>query len=359
MPETATPPSHDKPFAAHEPAHFGFKDITYEKKDWVATIAFNRPKYYNAYSTLALQEMVTALQDASWDDGIAVVVLTGVGHIAFCTGGDVKDYAATYTKQPRQYYKWMGLFAQVLDTLRNVGKPTIARLNGMAVGGGNEMNMACDLAIAASHVKIRQVGTRVGSVACGGATQWLPLMIGDRRARQMLLLCEEIDAHRAFEWGLVNQVVPSVMRDGKLIDSPTPSEVDAAMAGKDGASITLEPLDRAIADMARRLVDKFPECLRYTRTQTNFWKDLSWHMTVGHARDWLSLHFNSPEPHEGMRSFVEKRPPDYRGLRERARDDQGPEFLHGAPLVTCPSCKTSGLPAEFAYCGLCGTRIDA
>lgn len=346
------------PFAPKEAAAFDFQDITYEKRDWIATVAFNRPKYYNAYSTRALQEMVTALQDAAWDDAVGVVVLTGVGHVAFCTGGDVKDYAATYTKQPRQYYKWMGLFAQAIDTLRTVGKPTIARLNGMAVGGGNEMNMACDLAIAASHVRIRQVGTRVGSVACGGATQWLPLMVGDRRARQMLLLCEEIDAAKALDWGLVNQVVPSVTRDGQLLDNPQPGEYDLAVAGRDGYAIDLAPLDRAVADMAARLVDKFPECLRYTRTQVDFWKDMSWHMTVGHARDWLSLHFNSPEPAEGMRAFVQKRPPDYQGLRERARDDRGPEFLYGAPTVTCPSCKADGLPTDFAFCGLCGARLE-
>lgn len=346
------------PFPSYPADSFGFEHISYDKRDWVATVKLNRPDAYNAYSTKALQEMIRALQDAAWDDGVAVVILTGEGHQAFCTGGDVKDYESTYTRKPREYYKWMGLFASCLDVLRHIGKPTIARLNGMAVGGGNELNMACDLAIAAAHVKFRQVGTRVGSVACGGATQWLPIIVGDRRAREMLLLCEEIDANTALSWGLVNQVVPSVTREGNIIEQATPEEIKGALAGRDGLAISLDALDNAVARMAAKLIDKFPECLRYTCAQTNFWKDLSWHMTVPHARDWLALHFNSPEPREGMQAFVEKRAPDYRGLRERARDGRGAEFVWGAPVRECAACGTRGLPLDFDFCGRCGHPVS-
>src|SRR3990172_2940495 len=162
---------------------FQFKDILYEKKDWVARVTINRPKVYNSYSTETLLEMGEAFQDAAWDDGVAVLVLTGAGDKAFCTGGDVREYAETYTRIPRDYWKYMGIFSQAHDRLRNIGKPTIARLNGMVVGGGNEFNMACALAVAADDVIIRQVGTARGSVPAAGATQWLPLIVGDRRAR--------------------------------------------------------------------------------------------------------------------------------------------------------------------------------
>ena len=131
--------------------------------------------------------------DAAVDDSVAVVVVTGQGERAFCTGADLKEQEQ-FLKKPNDYYKWFHAFTEMHDRLRNIGKPTIARLNGMVVGGGNELNMACDLAVAADHVTIRQVGAARGSVAAGGATQWLPLMIGDRRAREMLLLCENIDA---------------------------------------------------------------------------------------------------------------------------------------------------------------------
>ncbi len=306
---------------------FDFKEILYAKKDWVARVTINRPQVYNAYSTLTLREMIEAFQDAAWDDGVAVVVLTGAGDKAFCTGGDVKEYADDYTRRPRDYYKWMGLFVQCHDLLRNIGKPTVARLNGMVVGGGNEFNMACDLAIAADHVKIRQVGTKVGSVACGGATQWLPLLVGDRRARQILWLCDEIDARTALAWGLVNEVVPS-------------AELDAAV-------------DR----MCQKLVDKFPECLRYTKQQTNFWKDLAWNATIGHAREWLALHYMSPEPYEGMTAFVEKRPVGYRALREKAAAGGSSEFLWGPYTRACPKCGAKGIPEGFAYCGGCGAKL--
>ncbi|MDE3078182.1 MAG: enoyl-CoA hydratase/isomerase family protein, partial [Chloroflexota bacterium] len=259
-------------FEPRNPDEFGFEEIIYEKRDRVARVTLNRPQVYNAYSTKSLREMTAAFTDASWDDGIAVVVLTGAGKDAFCTGGDVKEYANLYTQKPRDYWKWMGIYQGCHDILRNIGKPTIARLNGMVAGGGNEFNLACDLAIAADHVRIRQVGTQVGSVAAGGATQWLPIVIGDRRAREMLLTCDWVDAATALQWGLVNQVV------------------------------SYDELDEAVAKLAAKLIDKFPECTRYTKQQVNFWKDLAWHSTIGHARDWLSLHYTSLEPYEGMQA---------------------------------------------------------
>jgi enoyl-CoA hydratase/carnithine racemase len=304
-----------------------FETVLYDHRDWVATITINRPESYNCYSTGTLQELWEAFLHASRDDGVAVIVITGAGDKAFCTGGDVKEYASRYTQQPRDYWHYMGHFANCLDSIRNSGKPTIARLNGIVAGGGNEINLACDLAVAADDITIRQVGTRVGSVAAGGATQWLPLTIGDRRAREMLLTCEPITAQQALEWGLVNRVVPRA------------------------------ELDHAVGELCEKLIDKFPECLRYTKQQTNFWKDFAWSMTIGHAREWLALHFTDLEPWEGMTAFVEKRPPSYRGLRELARDGGSSEVLWGPPSQTCPACGTKGLPGNMRFCGLCGEEL--
>jgi enoyl-CoA hydratase/carnithine racemase len=175
----------------------GFQRILYSKNNYVATITINRPDVLNCFDMLTLSELGRAYQDASWDDSISVVVITGAGDKAFCTGADLKEQEERILRKPNDYYKWMYQFIEMHDRLRNIGKPTIARLNGMVVGGGNELNMACDLAVAADHVTIRQVGAARGSVAAGGATQWLPLIIGDRRAREMLLLCEPIDAYCA------------------------------------------------------------------------------------------------------------------------------------------------------------------
>ncbi len=314
-------------FQPTPPEKFNFKEILYEKKDWVAKVTINRPEFYNAYNTQALKELVLAFQDASWDDSIGVVVLTGAGDKAFCTGGDVKEYSAKYTKRPRDYWKYMGLFRAYLESLINLGKPTIARINGIAVGGGNESQMACDLAIMAENAYLGQIGTNVGSVACGGATQWLPIMVGDRRARFMLLLNERIPAKQALEWGLVNQVVP------------------------------YEKLDQAVSEMCQKLLDKFPECTRYTKAQVNFWKELSWHNTIGHARDWLALHFTSLEPNEGMQAFVDKRKVDYRKVRKLAAEGKSSEFLWGPYALDCKKCGAKGIPEEFEFCGKCGTKL--
>lgn len=344
-------------FGSRAAASFEFREVRYEKADWVATITIDRSHARNAYSTSALEELATAFRDAAFDDGVGVIVLTGAGTQAFCTGGDVKEYEAEYTVRPRDYWKYMRLFRAYIESILNSGKPVIARLNGMAVGGGNESQMACDLAVMAEHAWIGQVGTRVGSVAAGGATQWLPLHVGDRRAREMLLLNPRIPARQCLEWGLVNRVVPSVVKDGEFIQGATAAEIRQAQRGEKGYSISLERLDAEVRELADALLEHFPECTRYTKQQVGFWKDLAWHQTVGHAGEWLALHYASLEPWEGMRSFVEKRPPRYRELRERAASGGSSEFLWGPPAGTCPSCGAEGLPSGFAFCGVCGASL--
>ncbi|HXG37395.1 MAG TPA: enoyl-CoA hydratase/isomerase family protein [Bacteroidota bacterium] len=265
--------------------NFRLKNLLYEKKNWVATITINRPEVHNCLNLETLQELGGVLQDAAWDDRIAVVVITGAGEEAFCTGADLKEWKEDFLDRPQDFYKWMGVFIETFDRLRNIGKPTIARLNGMAVGGGNELQMSCDLAIAASDVYIRHVGTEHGSVPAAGATQWLPLIVGDRRAREILFLCEKISAQKALEWGLINEVVPR------------------------------NQLDAAVEKMAANLIRKLPECTRYTKQQLNFWRDFSWAMTIGHVRDWLTVHSSAPEIVEGITAFSEKRPIDYEKIR--------------------------------------------
>jgi enoyl-CoA hydratase/carnithine racemase len=335
-----------------------FEEINYEKKDWVATVTINRPHNYNAYSTNCLEELAVAFRQAAFDDEVAVIVYTGVGDRAFCTGGDVKEYQERYTRSPHDYWKYMRLFGAYIESIVNTGKPVIARLNGMAVGGGNESQMACDLAIIAEHAWIGQVGSGVGSVAAGGATQWLPIFVGDRRARYILMTNRRIPPYQAMEWGLVNEVVPSVKKGKKFIEQATPEQIKLAQKGEDGYSIDLSKLDEAVDSLAQELIDKFPECLRYTKEQTNFWKNFAWHQTIGHARDWLSIHYTSWEPIEGMTAFVEKRPPNYRMLRQRAAEGKSSEFMWGPYTQTCPSCESKGIPEEFDYCGACGAELN-
>jgi enoyl-CoA hydratase/carnithine racemase len=135
-----------------------FQNILYQKKNWVATVTINRPKVHNCLDLDTLLELGKAFQSAAWDDEVAVVVVTGAGEKAFCTGADLKEWREKFLKRPNDFYKWMGVFIETFERLRNIGKPTIARLNGMVVGGGNELQISCDLAIAADDVVIRHVG---------------------------------------------------------------------------------------------------------------------------------------------------------------------------------------------------------
>lgn len=371
-------------FPTRSSGSFEFREVEYSKKDLIARITINRPHNYNAYSTPALQELAAAFQDASWDDSVAVVVFTGAGDRAFCTGGDVKEYQESYTRRPRDYWKYMSCFKTYIESITNCPKPVIARLNGMAVGGGNESQLACDLAVMGEHTFIAQVGTNVGSVACGGSTQWLPLTVGDRKARGILFLNQRYYAYTALSMGLVNAVVPTVKGpDGAFRtrltndrtfladwntdpwENPfetraTSGEAAKAAKGKDGYSLDFSRMDEIVNDLGNQIVNKFFECTRYTKAQLNYWKDTSWHATAPHARDWLSIHYTCLEPHEGMTAFVEKRKADYVGVRRRMADPDGSsEFLWGPYAKQCPKCEAKGIPAQFEFCGKCGATLEA
>jgi enoyl-CoA hydratase/carnithine racemase len=261
--------------APRDPSELGFERIVYEKAYPRATITFNRPDRLNAFDFQMLRELARACEDASWDDQIRVVVLTGEGR-AFCVGADLKSWAESYLGKPNEYWKWFGAFKDAHDRLREIGKPTVARINGICVGGGNELQMACDLAVMVDDAYIRHVGLEHGSVPAGGATQWLPVMVGERRAREIILLCEPIPAAQAAEWGLINRAVPRA------------------------------ELDAAVDEYVEKLATKLPETTRYAKQQLNFWRDLSWHATVGHARDWLSLSMLNEEAQGAIRAFLER-----------------------------------------------------
>jgi enoyl-CoA hydratase/carnithine racemase len=347
-------------FSSRPASSFSFSEVLYEKEGGIARITIDRPRRYNAYSTACLEELAAALRDASFDDAVGVIVLTGAGDRAFCTGGDVKEYAETYVAAPRDYWKYMALFRAFIDSILSTGKPVIARINGIAVGGGNETVLACDLAVMAEHGYLGQVGVRVGSVACGGATQWLPLVVGDKRAREMLFTNRPIPAPLALEWGMVNRVVPSVRHGKELVEGASAEQIAKARQGQDGYSLDLSRLDEEVGRLAGELLATFPECLRYTKQQVNFWKDFSWALTVRHAQDWLALHYTDYEPFEGMSAFREKRSVDFAAVRRRALEPGGsPETPWGAHVTTCAECGTPGLPAAFKHCGVCGTALHS
>lgn len=311
MPEPGSP-------VAVDPASLGFERIRYQRDAdaGVATVTIARPGVLNALDLPTMTELSTAFGQAAWDDKVAVVVVTGEGDRAFCTGADLGEQALMGATSG-QYWRWMGAFIEMHDRLRHIGKPTIARINGICVGGGNELQIACDLSVMVDDAYIRHVGPEHGSVPAGGATQWLPLIVGDRRAREIIMLCEPVSPAQALGWGLVSRVVPR------------------------------EALDATVADLAAGLTRKLPEAMRYTKTQLNWWRDLVWSQTVEHARDWLAVHSTADETREAVAAFGDKRPPRFAELRR---------LESGAGRV-CPSCGEAGLPATHRFCGLCGTGL--
>jgi enoyl-CoA hydratase/carnithine racemase len=311
MPEDVAP-------VASDPAGLAFEHLRYVRDAvaGVATVTIDRPEVLNALDFPTMRELSRAFEQASWDDSIAVVVVTGAGDRAFCTGADLDEQAAMGSTSG-QYWRWMGAFIEMHERLRSIGKPTIARINGVCVGGGNELQMACDLSVLVDDGYIRHVGPEHGSVPAGGATQWLPIMVGDRRAREIVMLCERIEPARALEWGLVNRVVPRA------------------------------DLDATVAELATNLARKLPETIRYTKTQLNWWRDLVWAQTIQHARDWLAIHSTAEETKEAVAAFHEKRQPRFAELRALgAGEGRG-----------CPACGATGLPAQHRYCGACGQEL--
>jgi enoyl-CoA hydratase/carnithine racemase len=311
MPEPGSPVPTD-------PAELGYERIRYERDTdtGVATLTINRPQVLNALDLPTLKEMSHAFEQASWDEAVAVVVVTGAGDRAFCTGADL-DEQALMGATSGQYWRWMGAFIEMHDRLRHIGKPTIARINGVCVGGGQELQLACDLSVMVDDAYIRHVGPEHGSVPAGGATQWLPLVVGDRRAREIVMLCEPVSPSQALEWGLVSRVASRA------------------------------ELDATVAELAGKLARKLPEAMRYTKTQLNWWRDLVWSQTIEHARDWLAVHSTSDETKEAVAAFHEKRPPRYEALRTVGAGDGR----------TCFTCGATGLPAGHRFCGSCGVEL--
>jgi enoyl-CoA hydratase/carnithine racemase len=254
-----------------------FERIVYEHAPPRATIRLNRPDVLNAVDFQMLREVARACEEASWDDEVRVIVLTGTGR-AFCVGADLRAWAeGGYLGNPPEYWKWFGAMKGAIEALRSTGKPTLARINGICVGGGNELQMACDLALMVDDAFIRHVGLQHGSVPAAGATQWLPLLVGERRAREIIMLCEEIPAKQAEEWGLVNRAVPA------------------------------DQLDAAVDEWVGKLADRLPEMTRYAKVQLDFWRDLVWAQTIGHARDWLALSMLTEDAQGGVQAFLERR----------------------------------------------------
>ncbi len=185
-----------------------------------AWITLDNPSQYNSYTTDMVKGVILALRAASNARDVNCVVFTGAGDKAFCTGGNTKEYAEYYAGHPQEYRQYMRLFNDMVSAILACDKPVICRVNGMRIGGGQEIGMACDFSVAQDLARFGQAGPKHGSAPIGGATDFLPVIVGAERAMAACVLCEPFSAHKAYQMGILTDIVPALKVDGKFVANP-------------------------------------------------------------------------------------------------------------------------------------------
>jgi len=255
----------------------GYEDLIYGEKEGAATITINRPAKHNAFRGKTCDELLHAFGRAGWSKAIGVIVLTGAGTKAFCTGGDQSAHEGSYDGRGT-----IGLPMEELHAMiRLVPKPVIAKVRGYAIGGGNVLATLCDLTIASETAQFGQVGPKMGSVDPGFGTAYLARLVGEKKAREIWYLCRRYSAREALEMGLINKVVA---------DDQLDAEVDA---------------------WCREIVEKSPTAIAIAKRSFNADSD-SIAGIAGMGMQALRLYYESEESKEGVRALSEKRKPDFR-----------------------------------------------
>jgi 6-oxo-cyclohex-1-ene-carbonyl-CoA hydrolase len=321
-------PTFDHIVYERRPAHDLHGQVVPDLYD--AWIWLNNPSQLNSYTTDALRELNIAVRDASTDRAVVSVVLTGVGDRAFCSGGNTKEYAEYYSGHPGEYKQYMRLFNDVITAILICDKPVINRVNGMRIAGGQEIGMACDFSVASDLARFGQAGPRHGSVPDGGSTDFLHLYVGIGLATESCTLCEHWSAYKALRLGLINQVVPVLVHEGRFIPNPlvitdrwvhadgsiaygesVPAErVPAAKALMAACTIDLSRLDTAIAGLSAKLLNTMPDCLAKTIESLRKKKLEHWQRNSETNRSWLALNMMT-EAKAGFRTFNDG-PPGHR-----------------------------------------------
>ncbi|MCB0038808.1 MAG: 1,4-dihydroxy-2-naphthoyl-CoA synthase [Caldilinea sp.] len=255
-----------------------YEEILFELYDGIAKITINRPEKRNAFTPLTVQEMIDAMAICREDPSIKVIILTGAGDKAFCSGGDqsvrgVGGYVGT-DKVPR---------LNVLDLqkmIRSIPKAVIAMVAGYAIGGGHVLHVVCDLTIAGENARFGQTGPKVGSFDGGFGASYLARVVGQKKAREIWFLCDQYDAQEALDMGLVNKVVP------------------------------LDELESTTIEWCRKIMEKSPLAIRMLKASFNAELDgqAGIQELAGNA---TLLYYLSEEAQEGKQAFLEKRKPDF------------------------------------------------
>ncbi|HEX7444023.1 MAG TPA: 1,4-dihydroxy-2-naphthoyl-CoA synthase [Acidimicrobiales bacterium] len=260
-----------------------FTDIRYEIAEGIAKITINRPEVRNAFRPQTLFELADAFNRARDDDTVGVIILTGEGDLAFCSGGDQRIRGDDgYIGDDEVAHKGIGRL-NVLDLqvqIRRTPKPVVAMIAGYAVGGGHVLHVVCDLSIAADNARFGQTGPKVGSFDGGYGSGLLAANIGQKKAREIWFLCRQYDAQQALDMGLVNTVVP------------------------------LAELEETTVEWCREMLAMSPLALRMIKASMNAADDgLAGIQQL--AGDATLLFYMSEEAQEGRNAYVEKRKPDF------------------------------------------------
>jgi dihydroxynaphthoic acid synthetase len=259
-----------------------YEDVLYGEKDGVATVTINRPEIRNAVRPRTYVELTHAMHRAADNPKIGVVVLTGAGEKAFCSGGDVRDQSERNPNVGRTHMR--RLFA-LSSVMRMMDKPLIARVRGFCVGGGNELNLFCDLTVASSDSKFGQVGPKVGSVPIWGACQLLARYVGERKAREILYTCRLYTAQEALDMGLINQVCEP------------------------------EDLDSEVDKLCQEILQKSPQSIRIAKLALNAGSDADFYSSFFPNAELLASAYGNEENMEGTTAFLEKRPSNFPKFR--------------------------------------------
>jgi naphthoate synthase len=261
-----------------------YSDVLYDKAEGIAKITINRPEVRNAFRPTTLFELSDAFNDARDDPAIGVVILTGAGDQAFCSGGDQRIRGDDGYKDPKGVGRLNVLDLQV--QIRRTPKPVIAMVAGYAIGGGHVLHVVCDLTIAADNAVFGQTGPRVGSFDGGYGAGLLARMVGQKKAREIWFLCRQYGAQEALDMGLVNKVVP------------------------------LADLEDETVAWARAMLEHSPLALRMLKASLNADTDgLAGIQQL--AGDATLLYYMTEEAQEGRDAYREKRKPDFAKFPKR------------------------------------------
>lgn len=297
-----------------------------------AWITLHNPAQFNSYTTDMVKAVILAFREASAARDVVAVVFTGSGDKAFCTGGNTKEYAEYYAGNPQEYRGYMRLFNDMVSTILACDKPVVCRVNGIRVGGGQEIGMACDFSIAQDLARFGQAGPKHGSAPIGGATDFLPVAIGTERAMAACVLCEPFSAHEAYFMAMISDIVPALKVDGKFIGNPlvetqritdefgrlvfgkakTGQEFKAGQELMKRGTIDLSLLDERVEALCSKLLYTFPDCTTKTIEELRKPKLDAWNRNKENSRAWLALNMMT-EARAGFRAFNE-------GTRETGRE---------------------------------------